>query len=121
MYKNATVEIYIPVIAPNGEGTPVKTWGYKVKPTPLAPVETIVCDVQPSRLTQAQVAAFGITGREADAKTMFFQNSNNIAVNNRVRVTSFFPNEGVFIYEIKGTNHWPRHGEAILLPVIGES
>lgn len=121
MYKNATVEIYIPVISKNSEGTTVKTWGYKTFPIPLAPVETIVCDVQPANLSQSQIELFGITTRGADAKKMFFQNSSNIAINNRVRVTSFFPSEGVFIYEIKGTNHWPRHAEAILVPVIGES
>jgi hypothetical protein len=120
MIENATVSIYVPVAAQNGEGDPIKTWGYKKTPTPDAPAESIRCDVQPKSLTEAECLAWGISDRNANAKLVFFSRSVYIAINNRMKVVSDFPGEGAEYYEIKGVNRWAIHGEAVIVPVQGE-
>lgn len=113
MYQNATVSVYVPVINKNGEGDPIKTWS-------STPSESIRCDVQPKRLDEAQVMAWGISDRNANAKLVFFTRSGYIAINTRVKVVSDFPGEGTSWYEVKGVNRWLRHGEAVIVPVQGE-
>ena len=120
MLQNATVSVYVPVIATNSEGDQIKTWGYKVSPTPIAPSETLRCDVQPKQLTMAEQELWGISDRNCNAKLVFFGTSGYIAINNRMKVVSDFPGEGTEYYEIKGVNRWPRHGEAVIVPVQGE-
>jgi len=120
MYQNATMSVYVPVITPNGEGDPIKTWGYKKTPTPDAPSESIRCDVQPKRLSESELLAWGISDRNANAKLVFFSRSGYIALTTRVKVVSDFPGEGTEYYEVKGVNRWPRHGEAVIVPVQGE-
>ena len=119
MIENATVSIYVPTLAPNDEGTTVKTWGYK-KTIPDAASEVIRADVQPAKLSLAEVETYGLSNRNADIKKMFFGTSIYANINNRAYVVSDFPGEPAIYYEIKGSNHWPIHGEALLVPVIGE-
>jgi len=114
MYKNATIYIYAPTIAKNAEGDAIKTWG-------TTPVETIRADVQPKTLTDAQYQSWGISDRNADTKIVFYERADQIKVNNRAKVVSDFPGEPSGFFEIKVPNHWPRHGECILVPVQGES
>lgn len=114
MLQNATISVYVPVIATNSEGDPIKTWAY------ASPVEMLRCDVQPKQLTMAEQELWGISDRNCNAKLVFFQTSGYIAINNRMKVVSDFPGEGTEYYEIKGVNRWPRHGEAVIVPVQGE-
>lgn len=120
MYQNATLSVYVPTNTYNSEGDPIKTWGYKVTPTPVAPAEIIRCDVQPKKLSEAECLAWGISDRNANAKLVFFSRSGYIALTTRVKVVSDFPGEGTDYYEVKGVNRWPRHGEAVIVPVQGE-
>jgi hypothetical protein len=120
MIENATVKIYIPVIAKNSEGTPTKTWGYKVTPEPIAPIEEFRADVQPARLSEADLQAYGLSNKDSDVKKMYFYQSPNSVLNNRAFILSDFPGESGIYYEIRGSNHWPIHGEALLVPVQGE-
>ena len=120
MIQNATVKIYIPVISKNPEGTTTKTWGYKVTPTPLPPVEIIRADVQPNSLNEAQLLQWGLSNRVADTKKVFFRKSPNTQQNNRA-VVEMDNNKGVYeYYEIKARNGWNIHGESIFVPVQGE-
>jgi hypothetical protein len=120
MIENATIKIYVPVITKNSEGTVTKTWGYKTTPEPLAPIETLRADVQPARLSEADIQAYGLTNRSSDAKKIFFAVAPYVNINNRIFVASDFPGEIGCYYEVKGSNHWAIHGEAIVVPVIGE-
>lgn len=120
MLDNASVSVYIPIIAKNDEGTPIKTWGYLSSPA-VDPVETFRADVQPANLSQAQLEQWGLSNRQSDLKKMFYYTSAYVKLNNRVHVVSDIPNDGTGYYEIRGTNHWPIHGECLLVPVQGEA
>lgn len=120
MLQNATVSIYVPNLLTNDEGDPIRTWGYKKTPTPDAPAETFRADVQAKNLSENEMMLWGISDRNANAKKVFFARSTYTQVNNRAYVVSDFPNEAPCYYEIKVPNHWPGHGECILIPVQGE-
>lgn len=111
MIENATAFILAPTVTKNSEGTVVKTY------TDPA-VEEKRVDVQPYTLSQAEMLEYGISNRTADTKKMFFDASANIAYERRVWVVSDFDTE-VSLYEVRGVNHWPSHGEAILVPIQG--
>jgi hypothetical protein len=103
----------------NSEGTKIKLFGYQQSPV-VAPIESFRADVQPYRLTEANLEQWGLSNKDADAKKMFYDEiSVNIKINNRVSVVSDFDNSLIY-YDIKGTNPWPTHMEAILIPVQGE-
>jgi hypothetical protein len=119
VYKNATASIYVPIISYNSEGDPIKTWGYQASPV-VAPSETLRLDVQPKKLSETELLAWGISDRNANAKLVFFSRSVYIAINNRMNVVSDFPGEATAYYEIKGVNRWANHGEAVIVPVQGE-
>jgi hypothetical protein len=118
MFENALVEVYVPTIAPNSEGTPTKSWGYK-QATPVDPSEIFRADVQPAGLTRAEIELWGLSDKESNAKRMFYRFATKVEKNNRARVTSDIDGS-VLVYEIKGVNKWPIHGEAVLVPVQGE-
>ena len=78
----------------------------------FATLKTIVADVQPAQLTAAQAEAWGVTDLAANTKKMFFESDATITLLMRA-VT------GGETYEIRALNVWPRHSEAILVPVQG--
>ena len=120
MYKNATVSLYVPVSAANGEGDIINTWGYKKTPTPDAPAEVIRADVQPKRLSEDQREVWGISTEAADARVIYFSRATNIKEGNRAYVESDFPGATAGYFDIKTPALWPGHGECILVPVQGE-
>lgn len=77
-----------------------------------ATLKTIIADVQPVTLCQAQIDAFGATDTAANAKKMFFASDATIVLFQRATVSGE-------VYEIRGINVWPRHSEAILVPIQG--
>jgi hypothetical protein len=107
-------------MAANSEGTKVPTWGYKKSPTPDAPAESFRADVQSKTLTEAEVELYGIDKTKSDAKVMYFDQSLYAEIGNRAYVVSDFPGEAARYFDIKGSNRWQIHGEAILVPVVGE-
>jgi hypothetical protein len=118
MFENATVSVYVPAMGKNAEGTVTKTWGYK-QTIPVAPAETFRADVQPASLTRAMIELWGLSDKEAQAKTMFYRFAQFVQENHRAKVVSDIDGSTHY-YEIKGSNPWPIHGEAILIPVQGE-
>lgn len=114
----------------------------------FATLKTIVADVQPAQLTAAQAEAWGVTDLAANTKKMFFESDATITLLMRALVGYGFidlPEDGVIeyvsggnefplefviagmdstvcggiVYEIRALNVWPRHSEAILVPVQG--
>ena len=119
MRKNATVSVYVPTLAPNSEGTIVKTWGYKQTP-PLAPAASFQADIQPHLLKESDVMLWGLSNRIADTKELYVAGFiPALANNNRAAVTTF--QDGITrYYDILGVNSWRNHGECTLVPVQGE-
>ena len=119
MYKNATVSVYPEIQTRNTDGDFITSWGYLEDPV-VAASETLRCDVQPRRLRESELKAFGISEEKADAKIAFFRRSVYIADGARAYVVSDFPGEPAKYFDIKTPSRWPGHGEAILIPVQGE-
>jgi hypothetical protein len=119
MRKNATVSVYIPVMAPNTEGTMLKTWGYKQSPA-TAPATTFRADVQPHLFREVEIELWELCNRQADTKELFVSGSiPSIANGNRAAVTSDY--DGVLrLYDILAANQYPHHAECLLVPVQGE-
>jgi hypothetical protein len=111
---NDSVEVFVPIITKTSDGIIKKSWGYKQ--TPVVPaVETIIADVQPATLTQAQLQEWGYSTLTSDPKKLFVMGSDAyLTLGNRVRVN------GDKVYDVRGTNIWPVHQENYLLPVQGE-
>lgn len=103
MIKSQSVTIQSRVTVTGTEGEQTYTF---------ATLKTIMADVQPANLTQSQAATWGITDLAASAKKMFTERDPSIALLMRAVVESE-------TYEIRGSNHWPRHSEFILVPVQG--
>jgi len=119
MRSNATVSVYAPVLAPNSEGTMVKTWGYKQTPA-IAPEATFKADIQPWLLKEVEIELWGLTNKIADTKALYVAGFIPALVNNsRVAVTTY--QDGITrYYDILGVNSWQRHCECTLVPVQGE-
>lgn len=111
MIKNATAFLILPTVTKTAEGTVVKAYS-----APAA--DAVRVDVQPYTLTQAEMLEWGISNRVADTKKMFFDDLVDVAYEVRAWIVSDFDVD-VALYEVKGVNHWPSHGEAILVPIQG--
>ena len=119
MAKNATISIYIPTLAANAEGTPIKTWGYKQNPAG-APAATVRGDVQPKQLREAEIQLWGLSNRSVDTKELIIHGRvPALAVGNRAAVVEDVDGVTRF-YDILGVNQWRHHGECTLVPVQGE-
>ena len=118
MYKNATVSIYTQTTVRNDEGTKISTYGYLLD-DPTDPAETFRADVQPHKLTTGDITLYGITDKTAGVKLMLYKSASYVAVTNRAQVVSDFDGSTTY-YDIKPINLWPNHGEALLVPVVGE-
>lgn len=88
----------------DSEGIIVDTWGTFKSGVPAS--------VQPVRLNQTQLEAWGLTDLSANAKTIFVYRDTSIS--ERMRIVAW---DG--IYEIRGINHWPIHTEIVAVPVQG--
>lgn len=110
-YKNAVVTILGESSERNDEGDLI---------TSYAEVETIVGDVQPHTLTQAEIAAYGIDEKKAGVKRFFYDGIHtNVNSQNRASVQSDLTGT-VDIYAIQPVCAWPRHGECLLVPIENE-
>ena len=108
MAIDSTVELYAPTTGRASDGTLKPTWNY------ASPNATIVADVQPKGLTQAQIALWGLNVQEQDAKVVYdFSFSTYWVVANRARV------DGDKLYKIMSVNLWNSHVECILIPLVG--
>jgi len=103
MIKSHSVAIQSRAIVVGTEGE--QTYTYTA-------LKTIKAGVQPNSLSPVELAAWGITDLVADSKIMFYDNDATILRLMRAVV------DGV-TYEIRATNKWPTHSEAILTPVQG--
>lgn len=108
---DSIVEIFVPTTTKTSDGTVKKIWAYS---TGSAANATIVTDVQPKSLSEAQLKQWGLSTLSQDAKVVYdFNDSPYFAIGNRVRV------DGDTIYDIRGVNKWDSHGEFILIPTVG--
>jgi len=108
MAIDSTIELYEPTSSRAADGTIKKIWVY------TSPSDTIIADVQPKGLTQAQIALWGLNVQEQDAKVVYdFSFSPYWVVGNRARV------DGVQLYRILAVNIWNTHIEAISVPLVG--
>ncbi len=87
----------------NDEGIDVDTW---------ATLKTVSCNVQPARLDQTELQAFGLTDIAANAKKVYLLRDTSINENHRAVLW-----DGT--YEIRGINHWNIHTVFIAVPVQG--
>jgi len=111
---DSTVEIYVLSSTITSDGTVKKTWGYKQVP-PVAPIATIITDVQPKSLSEAQLKQWGLSTLTQDAKVISdFSNNPYLVIGNRVRVDSDI------VFDIRARNPWDNHTEYVIIPVQGE-
>jgi hypothetical protein len=103
MIKSHSVLIQARTLVTGSEGEHTYTF---------ATLKTIMADVQPAQLTEAQAAIWGITDLASDAKKMYYEKDASIIRLMRAVV-------GGETYEIRGINIWPVHSEAIMVPVQG--
>jgi hypothetical protein len=117
-YLNATVKIYVKTSTQNDEGTRISSYGYLVTPKTAA-AETLRADVQPYKLTEAEMTLYGIDDDGADTRRMFYNTAAYVKIGNRAEVTGDY--DGVTKYfDIMPINVWQHHGECLLVPVAGE-
>jgi head-tail adaptor len=74
---------------------------------------TIKCSFQPKSLTESQLSSFGVTNLASDAKVIFYYPDNRLAVMGRLKASSGE------VYECRAISKWPRHYEAIAIPIQG--
>ena len=110
MAIDSTVELYVSIDTIADDGTIINTWDY------TSPNDTIVCDVQPKGLTDANIKLWGLDITAQDAKSKLdFSGSQYWSVANHARV------DGDKIYRIMEVNQWSSHCEATILPLVGEN
>ena len=117
-YLNATVNIYVKTSTRNDEGTRISSYGYLTTPK-VAANETIRCDVQPYKLTEAEMTLYGIDDDGADTRKMFYNSAVYVKTGNRAEVTSDYDGTKKY-FDIMPINLWEHHGEVLLVPVAGE-
>mgnify|MGYP003589771507 CR=1 FL=1 len=109
---DSVVEIFVPTTTKTSDGTLKKVWAYTSGGAANA---TIVADVQPKSLSEAQLKQWGLSTLSQDAKVVYDFNDNPyFALLNRARV------DGDTIYDIRGVNKWESHCEYVLVPVAGQ-
>jgi hypothetical protein len=126
MFKTASVEFFEPTIVKDGQGYPVKSWNYATVWLDAGAWDdshhwfdtAVVCDVQPATLSEFELRAWGISDVVSNVKKVFMDSSLRsfwafLHPVNRARVN------GTDLYEIRGSNVWPRHAEALWVPVQG--
>jgi hypothetical protein len=113
--RNVQVEIFVPVATKNTAGQIIRYFGYQQNPVVAANTTITAQSVQPKTFTQAELAAFGISDRATNAKTMYsLIDSTYLKIGNRARVASDK------IYDIFAIQEWEQHAETLLLPCVGE-
>lgn len=111
VHKNATVRIFAETTEMNSEGDCIQSF---------SEVESIVGDVQPHALTEAELKAYGISTRKANVKLFLYDGlHDSIKAGNRAKVVSALTKK-TDTYEIMPANVWTRHGECLLVPVENE-
>jgi hypothetical protein len=108
MATDSTVDLYTPVESRAADGTVIKTWDYS------SPNDSIIADVQPKTLTDAQLKEWGLDISQQAAKKVFdFSFSSYWAIPNHARV------DGDKLYRILAVNPWGAHLECLLVPLVG--
>ena len=129
---DSVVDIYEPINSRATDGTLIKKWGYLASDCLGAgtwtdsltwndsllwidgPIESLICDVQPKSITDAQLKEWGLSTLTQDAKAVYdFSGSTNFKLTNRAIV------DGGTIYQIKAINNWNVHQEYIFVPLQG--
>ena len=77
-----------------------------------ADVATIYVGIQPKSLTPDQIKLYGVSTLSANIKMMFFDKSLSIS-----ELQGIYRASGE-LYEVRGVNRWPNHGEALLFPLL---
>ena len=113
MIENATVEIYVPVITQNDEGTSIKT-------IPETPTSTIRIDVQPYTADENEIALWGINTRRSDIKKSYLKYNPLMVENQRVKITLDGGGPAEW-YDVRATNIWPGHMKVIFTPIQGKA
>lgn len=111
-FPNATIAVAVLSVTTNDEGTRIKGYDF------TNPLDTFRADVQPYRLTQADIDLYGLNEKTARTKKAFYTKSNFMLAGNRARVT--FDDGTVEDYNICPQNEWRVHSEALLIPVENE-
>jgi SPP1 family predicted phage head-tail adaptor len=103
MRLDYTVTLQTKVVSVDAEGLRLETWTNS---------GTIKAGVQPANMSQVQLAEWGLSDLQADARTMYFEKSATVWNGQRAIV------EGV-TFEVRALNTWPKHKEAVIVPVQG--
>lgn len=112
-YPNAKIDVAVLSVTTNDEGTRIKAYDF------TSPIDSFIADVQPYRLTQADIDLYGLDEKTANTKKAFYTKSSFMLAGNRAKVTY---NDGtVEYYNICPQNVWRVHSEALLVPVENES
>lgn len=121
MNRSTALDLYEPFLAYDAEQNPTATWGayelalyegglvtYEGAPVSSDPI-TIMGNLQPKALTEAEIAAYGVKARDK-VKVLFFDCNDEVVVGRRLY-------DGATGYDIRAVNVWPKHSEAILEPI----
>ena len=111
LFVNATVKIKGLTTTVNDEGDTISSY-------------TDICsfnaDVQPAKLSEGDIALYGLNDKKAEIKKMFYNGYYACMTQGaRAEVTSRL-DKTTRIYTVEPVNTWPRHGECLLVPVENE-
>ena len=110
-FINATVVIYQPVHTLNDEGDYINDF---------TEVETILGDVQPVNLTEAEMSLYGINTVRGNIRKFFYNGLHpNVKAGNRAEVESTLSGK-TEMFEIMPIQAWTKHGVCLLVPCENE-
>lgn len=96
MNRTTTLALYTATVTYDAEQNPVKTW---------ATAKSVAGNLMPRSLSEAEVALYGISTNNANAKAFYYEPDAAVVIGARLGV-----------YDVLAVNAWPQHGEAILRP-----
>ncbi len=105
MLKNKLVHIFTPTAVKSSEGLLQNQYFFAV---------SVWMDVQPARLSDAELRVFGITTIGVDVRRAFCDYDSRLTLTCRVVIDNA-------LFDVRAVNVWPSHTELMLFPVQGAS
>ena len=106
MIRDETVTIQTNVRTKDSEGMQIDTWSDSTT--------TLLCNIQPTTLTEAQLAQWGAVDVSSGAKLMFYKSTPSIEIFTRIKRSNGE------VYQVRNINVWRIHNEATLIPIQGD-
>jgi hypothetical protein len=106
MIRDETVTIQTKTRTKNSEGMWLDDWADST--------ETLLCNIQPTTLSEVQLSQWGAIDSNSAAKLMFYINTSSVALFTRIKRSNGE------VYEVRNINQWRVHNEATLIPIQGD-